>query len=244
MAALYPSRLRSHLGVAVACGLALSFASAAPARSVIVRSTGPSADQLQPGRVLPDPLVLRLLAGDMVTVLDEQGTRELRGPATINETSKPAALPSAKVNWKSVLGARLRARAAGTRGKDEAPPLVPVPTAQQNLWLIDPRVAGTWCVTDLTVLGFWRADPKNSDALTLRADAQSATVEWLAGQPTIAWPDAVVPRNGARYTLALADGNPRTLALETVSQSTNLESLADQLADHGCYHQLGILVGS
>lgn len=244
MTAPHSGRFGAHLALAVALGSAPSAASMAEARSVVVRSTGPSAQQHRPGQVLPDPLFLRLDAGDVVTILDEQGTRELRGPVVIDEASQPTSPTPRKISWQSVLGAKLRARAAGTRGKDEAPPLMPAATKQSDLWAIDPQVAGNWCAIDLAGLTFWRAETGAPGAISLRSDDKGATVEWGAGQPTVGWPRDIVPQGGARYTLALADGQPRSLTLARVSPPTTLEALANELADNGCYHQLGILVGS
>ena len=76
----------------LACGAAaLALLSAdvavASAKAIVVKSSGPSAKAFSPGKAIADNSTVTLKAGDIVTLLDGQGTRVLKGPGTFSTTA-------------------------------------------------------------------------------------------------------------------------------------------------------------
>src|SRR3954453_14040696 len=77
----------------------------ADAATLVVRSSGPSARALPPGRTIADGTPVSLQAGDVVTLLVATGTRILRGPGSFNLAGGGRGLPAAAFNPRARFGA-------------------------------------------------------------------------------------------------------------------------------------------
>jgi hypothetical protein len=215
--------------------LVVACVNGAEARTVVLRATGPSASEFRPGSILPEPLKLKLKAGDRLTVLDTDGTRQLVGPAVVNDTIKRPPRPARKLTLDDLVGSRSRPRTGAVRG-----PGVPRPA---ELWQVDPARGGDWCAIDLASIALWRSDASRPADLNLSSEAGSTTViHWNRGDTTLGWPTAVPPADSARYTFAGATKSKTVLTLHKVQAHSSLKELARDLDEHRCDEQLQFLL--
>lgn len=227
---------------AAACAVALATSGAALA-SIVVASNGPSAAQFPAGKKLDDSQNVTLKAGDSITILDERGTRVLRGAGTFkigdaagqNRSSTFAALTRQRGSQ------RVRTGAVRRPGADEK-------LMSPNLWFVDLSQSGTHCVVAGTPVSVWRADTTKAAsylvtstsgaASTLSFEAESMVASWDAGKTPIA--------GGASYTITAQSGEPVASVsfVELPSQPANPEDTAEALIAKGCTGQLELLSAS
>jgi len=212
---------------AAAAAASLAAVSAAQAATLVVRSSGPSAKALTPGRALPDGAPVTLQAGDIVTVLVATGTRILRGPGSFNLGGGGRSLPAASFNPRARFGAM-------RSGEVESP----------SLWDIDASQSGTFCVADPKTVSLWRPEADDAASVSLKRGGDAKTIAWPAGKATVAWPAALALADGADYDLSFAGSSDVShLRLKTLaSVPQDLPGLAKAFLDHGCQSQLDLLV--
>lgn len=231
------------VSVSAIAGLAVS--SQAMAQSVVVRSTGPSAQAYPQGRKLPAGASVTLKAGDHVTVLDKAGTRVLNGPGTFalnGEVNRDAA-GGTQLAAMMARGGASRTRTGAVRGA-AAGPVMAAPTGPENIWYIDVSKGGTYCVADPATVVLWRPEKtEEGTGKLLSQDGSTADVSWRAGSALKVWPAASVPLvDGQTYTFSNAVGKPvkiRTVVLAQVP--TDELEVAGLIADKGCAAQLDLL---
>lgn len=240
-----PALLRIGRLLCVLPCLAPFFSSTVDARVLILRASGPSAQQFRPGRVLSEPLKLKLKHGDRLILLDAKGTRELKGPAVVNDRAREKSNAS-RLTWDDLVGAGLRVDAAGIRGqkvaRERSPQTMPRERGQVDLWQIDPEIAGDWCVSNLSAIEFWR--PKSSGPLqvSLAKGDMSAGATWSLGESAVSWPPELLANEEESYTLQVGRGTLNQIVLHKVDLGSDLDELARKLASRGCYHQLRMLL--
>ena len=128
--------------IAVAlCALALPGMAAA---GIVVASSGPSARQYPVGKKIDDGAAITLQTGDSVTVLDQRGTRVLRGPGTmaLGKGASPATSSVFAALTRQRSTARVRTGAV-RNGPGSGPVRSP------NLWYVDLAASGPVCVVEL-----------------------------------------------------------------------------------------------
>jgi hypothetical protein len=213
--------------IAAAALAAIVAAGTADAATLVVRSAGPSAKSLTPGRTLPDGAPVTLQAGDIITVLISTGTRILRGPGSFNLGGGGRGVPAAAFNPRARFGAM-------RSGEVESP----------TLWDVDVSQTGTFCLADPKTVTLWRPESDDAATLSLKRGAMAKTIAWPAGKATAAWPGGVPLAEGVDYDLAFAGSSDvshlRLKTLATVPQ--DLPGLAKALLDNGCQSQLDLLV--
>jgi hypothetical protein len=202
-------------------------AGSADAATLVVRSSGPSAKALPPGRTIADGTPVSLQAGDIVTVLVATGTRILRGPGSFNLAGGGRGLPAASFNP--------RARFGAMRSGEIASP---------TLWDVDVSQSGTFCLADPKAVTLWRPEADDATTLSLKHGADARTIAWPAGKATVAWPTALAVADGADYDLAFTGSTDVShLRLKTLAPvPDDLPGLAKAFLDHGCQSQLDLLV--
>lgn len=202
-------------------------AGAADAATLVVRSSGPSAKALAPGKTLPDGAPVTLQAGDIVTVLVANGTRILRGPGSFNLAGGGRGLPAAAFNPRARFGAM-------RSGEIESP----------TLWDVDASQSGTFCIADPKTVSLWRPEADDAASLSLKHGGEARTVSWAAGKATAAWPAGVAVADGGAYDLTFAGSSDVShLTLKTLaSVPQDLPGLASAFLAHGCQSQLDLLV--
>lgn len=226
-----------------ALALLLLGASSAMAETLVVRSTGPSSRAYPPGKAIPDNGRIVLKANDSVVILDERGTRTLKGPGTFSP-ARASATSESRSTFTALLSQRSerRARIGAVRG---TPPAAAADTRPANIWFADIARDATVCVVDPAQLMLWRADPAQPAVRTLTAaDGKSWAISWQAGQSMIAWPEAapITPDTVYRLTQdgAAVAGGVRFAMLERLPEG--VEPLAVELMKHDCQPQLDLLI--
>ncbi len=226
----------------------LAAAGATPvlANSVIVRSTGPSAKTYPPGKSLASNASLSLKNGDMITILDNRGTRVLKGPGTISTGAAATATGSAFNQLLRNTGAR-QARTGATRGTGTIAATRTVgPPRSPNLWFVDYAKSGTMCVTDPASVSIWRpsATAAQSVTVTRMTDGKSAVVMFRPGQSVLTWPTAAVPiTDGGEYRFSARGLSTQSIKMAMIAAaSTEPGQIASTLIEKGCSSQLDLMV--
>ena len=234
------------LGVAAMAAVAVS--GVAAAQSMVVRASGPSASKYPAGTKLKDGDKLVLAAGDRVVLMKDGKTRSLSGPGSF-EASAPVTASqntSTAVTRMLAKGPTMRSRGGFSRGSDEK---MVSDARAPNLWLLDYRESGTFCVADPASLLIWRPEMDSDQLLRIEQTAAQGgahdTVAFVQGANYRKWPTDSVPlKFGVDYQLSggglSAPVTVRFAALEAVPDSA--EASAEALLAKGCRHQLDRLV--
>lgn len=235
--------LRTALASAAAV-IALVVAGSAAAQSMVVRSTGPSAAKYPTGAKLKSTDRLTLVSGDKVVLIQSGKTRTLSGPGTYSASGTVQASQSmgATVTRMLARGPQMRSRGGFSRGPDE---VAPTEVRAPNLWLLDYREAGTFCVADAGALLLWRPDMESDQLLRIEHDGHSETVAFVSGANFRKWPgDALPVQYGVDYHLSggglAAPVTVRFAALENVPET--VDATIETLMANSCAPQLDRLV--
>lgn len=219
--------------VLLTAGVSLLPASALAA--IVVASSGPSAAQFPAGKKIDDASRITLQKGDSVTVLDQRGTKVLRGPGRVAVSQPGRPLPNPAYAVLTRKDAAGRARTGAVRTGDDGKPLSP------SLWLVDVAVPGTRCVTGPENVRLWRADSKAAARYRIGG---AGTIAFAAGAATADWDGARAPvSDGARYTLTQEGGTTiGTITFAVIpNPPADAEDLALALIDESCTAQLELL---
>lgn len=219
--------------------LALGFSGAAWGQAVVVASSGPSARAYPAGKALAAGSSIVLRAGDTLTVLDNRGTRVLRGPLT---TTASASAATANPSFAALVATqnRRRARTGAIRGSGETP-------RPANLWQIDITRAGTVCVADPATVQLWRPDMQQAATLKLAPEGGAAVaVEFALGQNLASWPAGAPVGEGRAYVLEGAGlAKPVKVRVALLSSVPgDPAGLYSALDSKGCNVQKQLLVGA
>jgi len=242
----FPDFRMRRLGLsAVAAIAAATIVTAAAAQSMVVRSTGPSAAKYPTGAKLKPADKLTLVAGDKVVLMQAGKTRTLSGPGTFGATGTVQASQSLGGNVTRMLakGPTMRSRGGFTRGDLAAP--APADIRAPNLWLLDYREAGTFCVADPATLMLWRPDMEGDTALEIESAGKKATVAIVDGANFRKWPTDVLPvQYGADYRLSGGGlARPVTVRFTSIDNAPDtVEGSIELLMAKGCSPQLNRLV--
>ena len=241
----FPDFTARRLGLTAAAAiLAVTVTGAAAAQSMVVRSTGPSAGKYPTGTRLKSTDKLTLAAGDKVVLMQAGKTRTLSGPGTFGATGTIQANQSMGATVTRMLssGPTMRSRGGFSRGAEEA---APIDLRAPNLWLLDYREGGTFCVANPATLMLWRPNMEGDTALEIESGGKKSTVAIVDGANFRKWPTDVLPvQYGVDYRLSggglAAPVTVRFTALENAPDT--VEGSVDMLMAKGCAPQLNRLV--
>ena len=227
---------------AIGCAI-LIVPGAALADVLVVRSIGPSAGAYKPGRKLANTAPIALKTGDQITLLDNKGTRTLKGPGSFTAASSGSAAPSSSLASLAGGSSTRRARTGAVRDVRAL-----AETVRPNIWMVDAAAPGTVCVPAADGVVIWRKDAETVGTTTITGPAGAAgNVEWIKGQSMQPWPATLPVAPGARYTLkgtgAAAAGTTLTFAL-VPNPPSDLSGLGSTLIASGCQAQLDMLIAS
>jgi hypothetical protein len=228
-------RLAAAAMAAAACALA----PAAALAGVVVSASGPSATNFPVGKTIGNSERIVLRQGDVLTVLDGNGTRVLRGAGTY--TLDRQAGPSQRNTFAALTQRRTasQVRTGAVRGDD-------APMHSPNLWYVDVGHPGTVCVVGTDRVRLWRATTEGDATYSLRAAAGGAShsVTFADGDTLAPWDTSAFPiADGASFALSgpggAGDGTLTFAVLEAAAEEP--EALAQQLIEKGCTQQLELL---
>lgn len=241
----FPDTRTRRLGLtAMAAVMAVAVVGTAAAQSMVIRSTGPSASKYPTGAKLKPTDKLTLVAGDKIVLMQAGKTRTLSGPGTFSATGAIASSQSMGTTVSRMLakGPTMRSRGGFSRGPGEQ---APADVRAPNLWLLDYREGGAFCVTDPASLMLWRPHMDSDELLKIERADKSATVAFIEGANFRKWPTDVMPvQYGVDYRLSgaglAAPVTVRFAALENAPDT--VEGSVDMLVAKGCTPQLNRLV--
>ena len=227
-----------HIAVAIAaCAIG---AGPVLANALVVRSSGPSAGAFPPGKMLPDTAKIALKTYDQITLLDEHGTRTLRGPGTFSALATASAEPSGGTALAAIVDQRTdrRVRIGAVRGPEAVAKRPP------SLWSVDTSHDATFCVSDPAQVALWRpASDAAGDTMISDPGGGSTTISWTPGEANQPWPASLPITAGARYRLATAGSPPVTVQFSLIGDApADMQGTAETLIQHGCRQQLDLLV--
>ena len=180
-----------RLGLTAAAALvAIAVTGAAAAQSMVVRSTGPSASKYPAGTKLKNSDRVTLVAGDKVVLIQGGKTKTLTGAGTFTAGATVVASQSMGTTVTRMMAKRpMATRGGASRGPEE----MSAENRAPNLWLLDYRAGGTFCVADPATLMLWRPDMTSDTALTIASGDKSETVAIVSGAQFRKWPTDTLP---------------------------------------------------
>lgn len=222
---------------AAALAVAAVVAPAAAIAGVVVSSSGPSAAQYPVGRQIGNTDRITLREGDTLTVLQNGGTRVLRGAGTFVLAQTGAASSNTAFASLTTQRAARRARTGAVRTGASAP------VSNPSLWYIDVTKAGTVCLPGADSVRLWRADTQAASTYAIEPEGASEApipVTFAAGEMLAAWDVAHPPAPNQTYRIGHGSGanavNVRFVFLDTVPATA--EDLASALITAGCTAQV------
>lgn len=231
----YPNKSLALLAAAVLAVMPMAQAHA----GVVVSVSGPSAKTYPVGRKIAPTDRIVLQAGDTLTVLDEKGTRVLRGAGSYTLATQAS---EDRSNAFALL-TRQRSAARVRTGAVRDTTLGPV--TRPNLWYVDVRQAGPMCIADASEVRLWRPATAGEQLYAIGVGGAKVTskANFGDGDMITVWDLAQAPiTDGATYVIAGGDGKPNEITfrvLDTVP--ADAEALAAKLIDLGCTAQLDVL---
>jgi hypothetical protein len=222
-------------------------AAALNAEPIVIKYEGPSSQNYKPGKKLLASAKISLKAGEVLTVLDERGTRTLRGPGTFSATSSANAGNVSNTSLATLIktSSVRRARTGAVRGESG----VQQTAVNPNLWFVDISKGGKICVADFKSIQLWRANTAEAQQISASegTSGSAATVKFGKGRTTANWPSNIVPRDGGIYSLSVP-GKAEKVALQLVSVDVTgqerLDIMASKLLDRGCQVQSELLAAT
>ena len=229
-----PRKRMTALALAALAALAVPGAALA---GVVVSASGPSAGQYPVGKKIgnSDRIVLR--AGDSLTVLDEKGTRVLRGAGTY--TLGQQAGPSRRSTFAVLTEQRSaqRVRTGAVRGEATGAALSPT-----NIWYVDISRPGKTCLASTDRVRLWRGSAEGDASYTVRGGNGGQTIEFSDGEVLAAWDLVALPVSaGTDYRVSGPDGDGTISFVVLPAVPEEPEDLAAELIANGCTRQLEIL---
>jgi hypothetical protein len=218
----------------------LALATGAAQAGVVVKSSGPSAEQYPVGKKLDDTATVTLKAGDSVTVLTANGTKVISGPGQfmvgVRGESKRSTFA---VLTRQASGARVRTGAVRS-GSSSAAPLNP------SLWNVDVTQPGKVCIADRSRVTFWRPSTAGERVYVLGSGQSDYLVQlkFADGAAQASLTSAQLPLDANRsYRLSSeAGGAPRPLEFVVLdSVPDTADGMGALLAEKGCAAQLAML---
>jgi hypothetical protein len=227
-------RLAAAALAAAACALVPATALA----GVVVSASGPSAASFPVGKTIGNSERIVLRQGDVLTVLDGNGTRVLRGAGSY--TLDQQAGPSQRNTFAALTQRRTasQVRTGAVRGPND-------PVHPTNLWYVDVGHPGTVCVVGTDRVRLWRAATEGDATYSLRAEGGAThSVTFADGDTLAPWDTSAFPiADGASFAVSgpggAGDGTLTFAVLEAAPEEP--EALAQQLIAKGCTQQLELL---
>ncbi|ANY18580.1 hypothetical protein A6F68_00044 [Tsuneonella dongtanensis] len=230
---------KNFVGASIAAAL-LALLPASPALAgVVVAASGPSAKTYPVGRKIGPTDKIVLQAGDTLTVLDEKGTRVLRGAGSYTLATQTGADKSNTFALLTRQRSAQRMRTGAVRDSNTGP------VTRPNLWYVDVRQAGPMCLADPTEVRLWRPATAGEQlyAIGVGPSQVASRASFGDGDMLTVWDLSQAPiTDGAKYVIAGGDGKPNEITFRVLDPvPEDAEALAATLIEMGCNAQLDVL---
>lgn len=218
----------------------------ASAEPIVIKYEGPASQTYKPGKRLSSTSKISLKSGEILTILDERGTRVLRGPGTFSASSSASAANVSNTSLATLVRTSTvrRARTGAVRG-DAAPVRAAL---SPNLWYLEYGKGGRYCVADFQNLRLWRPDASDSKTLTAidKSTGKTASVKLGKGVNSANWPSEIDPADGGNYALSGPDKSENVINLIKIDVTGNerIDVLAAKLIEQGCTAQSELLAAT
>ncbi len=225
-----------NLSASAAAIALIGVAPSAALAGVVVSSSGPSAAQFPVGRQIGPGQTFTLREGDIVTILENGGTRIFRGAGNHSLGTASAASRNRAFAALTTQRAAVRARTGAVRSTASGEVRNP------SLWYVDVAKAGTICLPQGSAVRLWRADTQAESTYAISpAQGDNAwRVTFPAGEMLAGWNAATPPSPGTAYRIGHGTSSGpvevRFAFLDTVPGTP--EDLARVLIANGCTVQL------
>ncbi len=218
-------------------GLALM--PAAALAGVVVASSGPSAGEYPVGRQIDSGERITLRDGDTLTVLENGGTRILRGPGVQMLSSSGSSQSSTFANLTRQRS-QTRARTGAVRGATV------VEISNPNLWYVDVETSGKICLPGPDNVQFWRADTQADSTYEISADGMATEISFEAGEMLASWNADNPPAEGTTYQLGAPTGAGAVQVefVFTGEAPESPEAAAELFIANGCTVQLDVMTNA
>lgn len=236
--------LRKHsLGAAFAAALLALVPVSQVQAGVVVAASGPSAKTYPVGRKIGPADRIVLQAGDTLTVLDEKGTRVLRGAGSYTLAQQAGDDRSNAFALITRQRSAQRMRTGAVRDSSTGP------ITRPNLWYVDVRQPGPMCLTDASEVRLWRPATAGEQlyAIGVGGGAQvTSKANFGDGDMLTVWDLSQAPiTDGSSYVIAGGDGRPNEITFRVIDPvPENAEALAAKLIELGCTAQLEVLTSA
>jgi hypothetical protein len=232
------SSRKIKLAALAAAAFAVALPVAQAQAGVVVAASGPSAKTYPLGRKIGANDKIVLQAGDTLTVLDEKGTRVLRGPGSHSLSAKAGADRSGAFALLTRQRSAQRMRTGAVRDAADGP------VTRPNLWYVDVRQPGTMCLADPAEVRLWRPVTAGEQLYAIGLGTKVASrANFGDGDMLTVWDLSQAPiTDGATYVIAGGDGKPSEVTFRVLSEvPATPEALASKLIELGCTAQLDVL---
>ena len=226
--------------LALAVGALLTVLPVAHAHAgVVVAVSGPSAKTYPVGRKIGANDRIVLQTGDTLTVLDEKGTRVLRGAGSYTLSAQAGEDRSGTFALLTRQRSAQRVRTGAVRDTTAGP------ITRPNLWYVDVRQAGPMCIADASEVRLWRPATAGEQLYAIGVGGAKVTskANFGDGDMITVWDLSQAPiSDGATYVIAGGDGTPNEITFRVLDAvPENAEELAAKLIEKGCTAQLDVL---
>lgn len=234
------SSRKMRLGAIAATLLAAAVPLAPAHAGVVVAASGPSAKTYPVGRKIAPTDKIVLQAGDTLTVLDEKGTRVLRGPGSHTLAAKAGADRSSTFALLTRQRSAQRMRTGAVRDAGDGT------VTRPNLWYVDVRQSGTMCVADPAEVRLWRPVTTGEQLYAIGLGSGTKVTSKASfgdGDMLTVWDLSQAPiTDGAKYVIAGGEGKPNEITFRVLKEvPATPEALASKLIELGCTAQLEVL---
>lgn len=201
----------------------------------VVAASGPSAASYPVGTQIGDTQRISLRAGDSLTVLDNGGTRVLRGPGTFILARQGGSSRNRAYAALTTQRSATRARTGAVRNTQSGQEI-----RNPNLWYVNVAAAGKMCVVDRNAIPLWRADTTMETVYTITGAGDPAEVTFPEKEMLASFTSEEGLADGATLTIAAPELETPTrvsfVFLEEVP--ADAEATAQALIENGCMGQL------
>lgn len=227
---------KSIAGLALAVS-ALALTPSLAQAGIVVSSSGPSAGQFPVGSEIDDNQRITLREGDTITVLDDGGTRVLRGAGTFMLARQSGSSRNQAFAALTTQRSASRARTGAVRGAGATEVTNP------SLWYVDVARSGTICLTDPNRIRLWRAETEDEGVYSISDSGEpdrATRVTFPENEMLAAWSSEVSVHEGQTYSIGKApDDEAAQIEFKFLgAMPEDPESLAGILIENGCMVQV------